>query len=115
MVANKSSAATKRSRISVGIGSWTDKEYKGLLYPKGLPDNERLKTYASWFDHVELNSSYHRLPNRAFVVNWVQQTPAEFRFDFKLPKEFSQSPEASGRNEALVAQLLGTARPLIEA
>src|SRR3954463_12334275 len=114
-VLSKRGSRAHSPHISVGIGSWTDKEYKGLLYPKGLPDNERLKTYASWFDHVELNSSYHRLPNHAFVVNWVQQTPAEFRFDFKLPKEFSQSPEASGRNEALVGQLLGTARPLIEA
>jgi uncharacterized protein YecE (DUF72 family) len=110
-----SSATGARSRISVAIGSWTDKEYKGLLYPKGLPDNERLTTYATWFDHVELNSSYHRLPSRAFVENWVKQTPADFIFDFKLPKEFSQSPEQAGRGETLVAQLIGSSRPLIEA
>src|SRR5687768_12563757 len=84
-----------RAKISVGIGSWTDKEYKGLLYPKGLPDNERLTTLATWFDHVEVNSSYHRLPPLAFVANWVKQTPADFVFDFKLPKEISADPEGS--------------------
>ena len=103
------------SPLSVGIGSWTDKEYKGLLYPKGLPDNERLATYATWFDHVELNSSYHRLPPRAYVENWVKQTPADFVFDFKLPREFSQDPEQSGRSEKLVGALLGVARPLLDA
>src|SRR3954467_14017166 len=97
MVANKSSAATKRSRISVGIGSWTDKEYKGLLYPKGLPDNERLKTYATWFAHVELNSGYHRIPSLAFVQNWVKATPADFLFEFKLAKEISMQPPETAR------------------
>jgi uncharacterized protein YecE (DUF72 family) len=100
-------------RVSVGIGSWTDQEYKGLLYPKGLPDNERLKTYATWFDHVEVNSSYHRIPPLAFVENWVKQTPADFVFDFKLPKEISSDLERTARKGRFVAQLLKAAQPLI--
>ena len=112
---SKANAGSARAKISVGIGSWTDKEYKGLLYPKGLPDNERLTTLATWFDHVEVNSSYHRLPPVAFVENWVKQTPAEFVFDFKLPKEISANPESEAKGGRLVEQLLRTAKPLIEA
>lgn len=104
-----------RSKISVGIGSWTDAEYKNVLYPKGLPDNQRLATYATFFDHVELNSSFHRLPPLAFVQNWVTQTPADFLFDFKLPKEFAQDPENTARAGSYVPQLLRSAGPLIEA
>src|SRR4051812_9072686 len=104
-----------RPRISVAIGSWTDKEYKNLLYPKGLPDNERLTTYATFFDHVEVNSSYHRIPPLAFVENWVKQTPSGFLFDFKLQKEISGDPEGAARGEAQVSQLVRAARPLIEA
>lgn len=100
-------------RVSVGIGSWTDQEYKGLLYSKGLPDKERLKTYATWFDHVEVNSSYHRIPPVAFVENWVKQTPADFIFDFKLPKEISAHPERTAREGLYVSQLLKAAQPLI--
>jgi uncharacterized protein YecE (DUF72 family) len=100
-------------KISVGIGSWTDKEYKGLLYPKGLPDNERLTTYATWFHHVEVNSSYHRIPPLAFVENWVKQTPANFIFDFKLPKEISSSPATAAHAGTHVTQLLRVAQPLI--
>lgn len=106
---------SRHANISVGIGSWTDKEYKGLLYPKGLPDNERLTTYATWFDHVELNSGYHRIPSLAFVENWVKQTPKGFIFDFKLPKEISAAPERTGREGTLVTRLLRAAQPLIDA
>jgi uncharacterized protein YecE (DUF72 family) len=105
----------RRSRISVGIGSWTDKEYKGLLFPKGLPDNQRLTTLATWFGHVEVNSSYHRIPPVAFVTNWTKQTPPDFRFDFKLPKQISADPEGTAKEGRYVAQLLRAAQPLIEA
>jgi uncharacterized protein YecE (DUF72 family) len=107
--------SSRETKISVGIGSWTDKEYKGLLYPKGLPDNERLKTYATWFDHVELNSSYHRIPSLALVDNWAKQTPDGFIFDFKLQKEISGDPEGTAREGTHVSQLLRAARPLIDA
>jgi uncharacterized protein YecE (DUF72 family) len=107
--------ATSRTRLSIGIGSWTDKEYKGLLYPKGLPDNQRLTTYATWFDHVEVNMGYHRIPPVKFVENWVKQTPADFVFDFKLHKNISANPEVAVRGGKLVPQVLRAAQPLIEA
>lgn len=108
-------SSSKTPRISVGIGSWTDKEYKGLLYPKGLPDEERLKTYATWFDHVEVNASYHSTQPRDRVAKWVQQTPPGFVFDFKLQKEFSETPEASAKGGSLVTRFLDSAQPLIDA
>ena len=105
----------RRSRISVGIGSWTDTEYKGLLYPKGLPDNQRLTIYATWFEHVEVNMGYHRVPPLKFVENWVKQTPADFRFDFKLHRDISNNPAGAARAGGRVSQVLRSAQPLIEA
>src|SRR5215217_5001916 len=102
------------ARISIAIGSWTDKEYKGLLYPRGLPDNERLATYATWFDHVEVNSGFHRVPPLAFVESWVKQTPADFVFDFKLHRDIAANPAAAASDGRKSAYLLRITRPLIE-
>ena len=113
--AAKTPQSPSPARLSVGIGSWTDKEYKGLLYPKDLPDNQRLATYATRFRHVEVNSSYHRIPPVAFVENWVKQTPADFVFDFKLPREISADPAGTAKAGGLVVQLLRAAAPLIAA
>lgn len=85
-----------------------------MLYPKGLPDSERLKTYATHFDHVEVNSSYYHVPPVAFVENWVKQTPADFVFDFKLSKEISGNPAGAAREGGPVSSLLKAARPLVE-
>lgn len=103
------------ANISVGIGSWTDKEYKGILYPKGLPDNQRLATYATHFGHVELNMSYHRIPPAAMVEGWVKQTPPGFLFDYKLPKEIAAQPEAAAKAGRFVEATLRSAQPLIDA
>ena len=110
-----SASASNRSRISVGIGSWTDKEYTPLLFPKGVQSDERLKVYATWFDHVEVNSSYHAMPRLAWVENWVKQTPDGFLFDFKLHRSFSEDPENSARGGTLVSQLLTITQPLLDA
>jgi uncharacterized protein YecE (DUF72 family) len=106
---------TLRGCVRVGIGSWSDKEYTGLIFPKGVKTEERLKIYATHFDHVEVNASYHALPPRERVAGWVEQTPADFTFDFKLPKAFSQAPEKSAQDVGLVGQLLRSAEPMIEA
>lgn len=104
-----------RSRISVGIGSWADADYTGLLYPKGLPATERLRTYATHFDHVEVNSSAYRTPRREVVAEWVSQTPQNFVFDVKLHRAFSNTPRETVEKGDFVSYWLENMQPLIEA
>jgi uncharacterized protein YecE (DUF72 family) len=110
-----SPSALSPSRIRVGIGSWTDKEYTGVIFPPGVRSDERLKVYATRFNHVEVNSSYHALPRRAWVESWVKQTPPEFTFGFKLPRRFSDSPTKAAADEPLMGAVLGVTEPLVKA
>ena len=100
--------------IRIGIGSWADREYTGILYPKGLAADQRLKTYATWFDHVEVNSTYYATPGQATVATWVEQTPESFSFDVKLHRTFSQSPKKTAEGD-LPDRVINAMRPLIEA
>lgn len=98
--------------IHVGCGSWTDDAYVGVLYPKDLPKNERLRTYAEWFDRVEVNSSYYAIPAVKTVATWAEQTRPGFRFDFKLPKNFSQGPAQAAKD---VPRMLAAVQPMVDA
>lgn len=102
------------ARVRVGIGSWMDDEYVGLLYPSNLPAKQRLVKYATWFDHVEVNSSFYRTPTRASVETWRQETPADFSFNVKLHRAFSDDPEAKGREGGFLERYLEATRPLTE-
>lgn len=100
--------------IHVGIGSWGDDAYVGVLYPPGRPKTERLREYARSFDHVEVNSTYYATPSPTAVQNWVKQTPDGFTFSFKLHRAFSQGPAKAAEGE-LVKRVLAAAEPLIAA
>lgn len=92
-----------------------DDEYVGLLYPRELPSTGRLGKYATSFDHVEVNSSFYRTPQRQTVETWMKETPADFSFDVKLHRAFSEDPESTARDGGLIARLLEATEPLTEA
>ena len=105
--------------IRVGIGSWSDDAYKGVLYPPGLPAKDRLRTYATIFDHVEVNSTYYGAPTPDTVKKWIAETPPGFLFDIKLHRIVSMSPAKAAApapdKRDLIAYLLERLEPLIAA
>jgi uncharacterized protein YecE (DUF72 family) len=49
-------------------------------------DGSHLERYASRFDAVEINSSFHRPHRPATYARWSASVPASFRFSVKIPK-----------------------------
>ena len=103
--------------IRIGCGSWSDSAYTGVLYPRGLPPDERLRAYARIFDHVEINSTFYGTPKSEAVQKWIAETPPGFLFDIKLHRIISQSPAkiaAKGKDDFL-AYALDRLKPLVRA
>ncbi len=106
---------SSRMKLHLGTGSWADADYKKLLTAPGTTAKERLKAYAAWFNHVEVNSSYYATPKASVVSEWVKQTPDGFTFDIKLHRAFSQNPHKTATDGDLVDLLLKGVEPLIRA
>jgi uncharacterized protein YecE (DUF72 family) len=58
---------------------WSD----GVFYPRGLPERKWLEYYMSFFNTVELNVSFYRLPKKSVFEGWRKRTPENFRFVVK--------------------------------
>jgi uncharacterized protein YecE (DUF72 family) len=101
--------------IRIGLGSWADDEYVGVLYPEKSPAKERLKQYAEHFNHAEVNSTYYAAPRANVTAGWVAQTPPGFTFDIKLHRAISASPLQAGSDGKLVEATLAGVAPLVEA
>jgi uncharacterized protein YecE (DUF72 family) len=74
------------SRIRVGICAWADPALieSGAFYPrKSMSAEARLRHYASFFDVVEVNSSYYAIPDIRNTQRWVERTPPGFVFHVK--------------------------------
>jgi uncharacterized protein YecE (DUF72 family) len=81
--------------IRIGTCSWTDPTLvnSGRFYPDSARSAEaRLQYYASQFNIVEVDSSYYSLPSERNSYLWAERTPADFLFDFKAFRMFTQHP-----------------------
>jgi uncharacterized protein YecE (DUF72 family) len=54
------------------------------VYPADLASSKWLSVYARWFDTVELNATFYRLPTESAVDQWAAKVPADFVFAVKV-------------------------------
>jgi uncharacterized protein YecE (DUF72 family) len=75
---------TRSGDLRVGCSGWSYPDWRGLVYPADLPPSRWLATYARWFDTVELNSTFYRLPAVTTVDGWAAGAPPGFTFAVKV-------------------------------
>lgn len=68
----------------MGCSGWNYRDWRGLVYPEGLPARRWFEHYATRFDTVELNTTFYRLPAEATVERWAAQAPDGFTYAVKL-------------------------------
>lgn len=72
--------------VHIGCSGWSYKDWRGKLYPEGLPTTRWLRRYAEEFPTVEVNSTFYRLASERAVGSWIEQTPAGFLFSLKMSR-----------------------------
>jgi uncharacterized protein YecE (DUF72 family) len=70
-------------RLLAGTSGWSFKEWKGVFYPRDLPDAGMLGYYASQFPAVEVNNTFYRMPKEKVLLDWAAEVPESFRFAIK--------------------------------
>jgi uncharacterized protein YecE (DUF72 family) len=80
---------------------WTNKSWQGRFLAHPLPSHERLRSYASWCNAVEGNTTFYATPARDTVASWARQTDPDFRFVIKLPKLITHERRLTGADEEL--------------
>jgi uncharacterized protein YecE (DUF72 family) len=69
--------------VHIGCSGWNYRDWRGVLYPEGLPQRRWLERYAEVFDTVEVNATFYRLPSENAVRSWAETVPAGFVFAVK--------------------------------
>jgi uncharacterized protein YecE (DUF72 family) len=64
--------------VLVGTSGWQYRDWRGVLYPPGLPQRSWLEHYASQYATVENNGSFYRLPTIETFASWRARTPDGF-------------------------------------
>jgi uncharacterized protein YecE (DUF72 family) len=73
----------RKARLFLGTSGYSYKDWKGAFYPEDLKEKAWLEHYAGFFDTVELNVTFYRLPEEEAFLSWHERTPGNFTFSVK--------------------------------
>jgi uncharacterized protein YecE (DUF72 family) len=100
--------------VHVGCSGWNYKDWRGAVYPPGVPAREWLERYSRVFDTVEVNATFYRLVSRDAVARWAKQTPERFVFAVKASRYLTHVKRLTGIADG-VKTFYERIEPLIEA
>ena len=78
-----------QQKIRIGSCTWAFEDWRGVFYPRDVPESHWLQFYADYFPTVEVDSTFHAVPSENSVRRWTEATPANFRFTCKLPRQIT--------------------------
>jgi len=79
----------KKAAIHIGTSGWHYKHWKGRFYPPATADSEQFNYFVHYFDTVEINNSFYKLPEKNTFVNWGKTSPPKFLFAVKASRFFT--------------------------
>jgi uncharacterized protein YecE (DUF72 family) len=74
------------AKAFIGTSGWLYKGWSARFYPKGMNAKDRLTHYATYFDTVEINTTFYHLPKVPAVRSWRTRTPDHFVFTTKASR-----------------------------
>jgi uncharacterized protein YecE (DUF72 family) len=84
---SKRAAAHKtRGDVRIGISGWTYAPWRGVFFPKGLPQKKELAYAAETFRSIEVNGTFYGLQRPDAFARWAEQVPEDFVFSVKAPR-----------------------------
>jgi uncharacterized protein YecE (DUF72 family) len=74
------------AQILIGVSGWRYAPWRGVFYPRGLPQRAELAYAAGIFPSIEINGSFYSLQRPDCYSSWYRDTPAGFVFAVKGPR-----------------------------
>jgi len=82
---------SERLPIRIGPAGWSYKDWEGIVYPPRRGRFDELAYLASFFDTIEINSPFYRIPPPAHAKSWARRVAFHrgFKFTTKIFRGFT--------------------------
>jgi len=71
------------AQIRIGVSGWRYTPWRGVFYPRGLPQRLELHYASRIFPTLEINGSFYSLQRPEYYRQWHADTPDDFVFALK--------------------------------
>jgi uncharacterized protein YecE (DUF72 family) len=98
---------TRAGDVRIGISGWTYAPWRGVFYPKGLPQKRELEYAAQQFRSIEINGTFYGMQRPDAFAAWAAQVPDDFVFAVKGPR-FITHMKRLNQTEAPLANFIAS-------
>ncbi|GHA55131.1 DUF72 domain-containing protein [Pontibacter akesuensis] len=88
-------------QIYIGTSGWHYNHWKGNFYPNGVKQKGFTEYYTRFFQTVEVNNSFYRLPTPETFSNWRDAVADEFIFAVKASRYITHMKKLKDPQEGL--------------
>lgn len=84
-----------KSQIRIGPAGWSYTDWEGTVYPPHKSKFDHLAYLSSFFDTIEINSPFYRIPPATHSKSWVRRIGSnpDFKFTTKVFRGFTHEKE----------------------
>ena len=81
--------------VRIGPAGWSYKDWEGIVYPPHGSRFDHLAYLSAYFDTIEVNSSFYRIPPPTHAASWARRVTGNDRFAFtvKLYRGFTHDQQ----------------------
>ena len=87
--------------LRIGPAGWSYPDWEGTVYPPHGSKFDPLAYLASFFDTIEINSPFYRIPPASHALSWVRRVAdnPQFRFTTKIFRGFTHDRAVVAAND----------------
>lgn len=105
--------AMRKHNIYIGTSGWSYKHWRGTFYPQEIKVKNHFSYYLQYFNTVEINNTFYRLPSEETFLNWKKTVPDDFTYVIKANRFITHIKKLHDPVESLYpfldyVQLLGS-------
>jgi uncharacterized protein YecE (DUF72 family) len=103
----------KGHEILIGTSGWSYKHWRNTFYPEDLKIKDQFEYYQRFFNTVEINNTFYRVPEKSTFLKWKSAVPPGFRYVIKANRFITHMKKLHDPGESL-SDFLGRAELLEE-
>jgi uncharacterized protein YecE (DUF72 family) len=100
--------------ISIGPAGWSYPDWTGTVYPSRGGAFDPLEYLSRYFDLVEINSTFYRIPSRRTSAGWAERIAGNRKFCFTVKAHQSLTHSKQPLESAMISEFASALSPLLE-
>jgi uncharacterized protein YecE (DUF72 family) len=97
-------------QILIGTSGWNYDDWRGIIYPRDLPQEKWFAYYCQLFDTVEINNTFYHQPTSRTLSAWERQAPRKFVYAVKANRYLTHMRKLKDAHAPLIRFLRSTRR-----